>query len=131
MTYRRGASFQTKLKPLFPGYIFVAQKRFSGQFHKISNTRGVARIVRFGSNPTPVPSTIMEQLFARCDKKSVFRPIVSLDVGDDVKIAQGSLTGSIGKIIKIEPNHRVHLIFRFMGQESTLEIDLADVAPTA
>lgn len=130
MTYRRGASFQTQIKPLFPGYIFVAQKRLSGQWHKVDNTRGVARIVRLGSNPTPVPSTIMEQLFARCDKTSVFRPIVSLDVGDDVRITQGSLTGSIGKIVKIEPNQRVHLLFHFMGQESTLEIDSADVVPT-
>ena len=109
--------------------MFVAQNPCAGRWQKINNTRGVARLVCFSAEPTPVPLTIMNQLFLCCDETSVFKQSSSLVVGDDVKITQGSLTGSIAKIIKIEPNQRVHLLFQFIGQASTLEIDAADLAP--
>lgn len=131
MTNRQNLTFRTKTRPLFPGYIFVAQNHLSSQLHKVNNTRGVARIVRLSNEPTSVPTSIMRQLFACCDETSVFQQSALLNVGEDVKIIQGSLTGSIAKIIKIEPSQRVHLLFHFMGQESTLEIDVAGVVPVS
>lgn len=129
VTRRRGTTFQTKLKPLFPGYIFVAQDPFAAQWRKINNTRGVARLVCLGAGPTPVPPTIMSQLFERCDATGIFQQSVNLVSGDNVKISQGPFSGTIGKIIEIEPNQRVHLLFDFMGQTSKLELDITGVAP--
>ena len=129
VTRRRGVTFQTKLKPLFPGYIFVAQNPFAGQWRKINNTRGVARLVSLGAGPTPVPPTIMNQLFERCDATGIFQQSVNLVTGDNVKISQGPFSGTIGKIIEIEPDQRVHLLFNFMGQTSKLELDITAVAP--
>lgn len=131
VTNRRGTVFKKQLKPLFPGYIFVAQNSSLGQWHKINNTRGVARLVCFGAEPSPVPSTIMHQLFDFCDSTSVFKQTSSLLEGNEVKITQGSLTGSIAKIIKIEPNMRVHLLFHFMGQASTLKLHAETLAPVS
>ena len=61
VTFRKGAAFQTKLRPLFPGYMFVAQKPTSSNWHKINNTRGVVRLVTLTAEPTPVPPIIMNQ----------------------------------------------------------------------
>lgn len=131
LTRRKGAAFETKLLPLFPGYIFVSQEPAAGQWRKINNTRGVARLVCLAADPTPVPQTIMDQLFARCDTTSVFQQSANLVAGDDAKITQGPFAGSIGKIIDIAPDQRVHLLFNFMGQKSTLTIDGAAVISTS
>jgi len=87
--------------------------------------------VRLAAEPTPVPPTIMDQLFARCDATGVFQQSATLVAGDDAKITQGPFAGAIAKIIEIDPNQRVHLLLDFMGQTSTLTIDAAGVAPTS
>ena len=130
LTRRKGNTFQTQLRPLFPGYIFVAQVPTAGQWRKINNTWGVARLVRLAAEPTPVPPKIMEELFACCNASGIFQQPTNLVVGDRAKITQGPFAGAIGKIIEVDPNQRVQLIFDFMGQTSTLMIDATEVTPT-
>ena len=48
LTKRKSISFQAQVRPLFPGYMFVAQNPNAGQWRKINNTRGVARLVCLG-----------------------------------------------------------------------------------
>ena len=131
LTIRKGTTFKTFLRPLFPGYIFVAQGLAADQWRKINNTRGVTRVVRLDEKPTPVPATIMDQLFARCDATGVFKRSATLVAGDDAKITQGPFVDAIAKIIEIDPKQRVHLLLDLMGQTSTLTIDAADIAPTS
>lgn len=130
LTRRNGTGFKMTARPLFPGYIFVALDPVAGPWRKINNTRGVARLVCFAEAPTPVPSVIMEQLFAHCDATGIFNQSASLNIGDDAKITQGPFAGTIGKITEIDPDQRVNLIFDFMGQKSTLTIDSASVIST-
>ena len=87
--------------------------------------------MRRAVEPTPVPLTIMEQVVARRDAPGVFQQSATLIAGDDAKITQGPFAGAIAKIIEIDPNQRVHLLFELMGQKSTLTIDAAGVAPTS
>ena len=129
LTLPKRHAFQTKFRPLFPGYIFVAQNPSTGQWSKINNTRGVARLVRLAAEPIPVPAKIMHQLFERCDGTGVFQPIMNLVTGDDAKISQGPFAGTIGKIIDIDPGQRVHLLLDFMGQKSTLTVDSEGISP--
>ena len=131
LTRRKGTGFQTRLRPLFSGYMFVAQHPNSGQWRKINNTRGVARLVCLAAEPTPVPTTIMDQLFARCDTTGVFQQSARLVVGDNAKITQGPFAGAVAKIVEIDPKLRVHLLLDFMGQTSTFQIDAANIMPTA
>lgn len=131
LTRRNDAAFQTRLRPLFPGYIFVAQDPTAGQWRKINNTRGVARLVCFAAKPTPVPLTIMEQLFEQCDATGVFQQCTNLVAGNNAKITQGPFVDSIGTIIDIDPEQRVNLLLDFMGQKSTLTIDSTSVMPTS
>ena len=131
LTFRKGISFQTRSRPLFPGYMFVAQNPDAGQWRKINNTRGVARLVCLGADPTPMPRIIMKQLFKHCDGNGVFQQSVNLFVGDNVKISQGPFFGTIGKIIEIEPNQRVYLLLDLLGQKSKMRIDSRSITPIA
>jgi transcriptional antiterminator RfaH len=129
LTYRKGNAFQTQVRPLFPGYMFVGQDPAAGQWRKINNTRGVARLVSITSSPTPVPSAIMKQLFEQCDTTDIFQQGVKLVTGDNVKITQGPFIGAMGKIMEIEPSQRVHLLLDIMGQKSRLTIDGDGLTP--
>lgn len=129
LTNRKGNGFQTRIRPLFPGYMFVAQDPDAGQWRKINSTRGVARLVCLAAGPTPLPLFIMDQLFERCDAEGVFQQSVNLITGDNVKISQGPFSGMIGKIIEIEPSQRVHLLLDFLGRKSRLAIDSRGVTP--
>lgn len=130
LTQRKGGSFKTRLCPLFPGYIFVSQDPDAGQWRKINNTRGVARLVRLGAKPTPVPRSIMDQLFGRCDARGVFQQNATLIAGDNATIIHGPFAGTIARIVDVGPNQRLQLLLNIMGQISTLKIDAAGVART-
>lgn len=129
LTNRKGVWFQTRIRPLFPGYIFVAQDPDAGQWRKINSTRGVARLVCLAADPTPVPHIIMNQLFERCDVNGLFQQSVNIVTGDNVKISQGPFSGMIGKIIEIEPSQRIHLLLDFLGQKSKITIDGKGITP--
>ena len=49
-TSRRNGRFVTTVKPLFPGYLFVALDTSAGGWHRVNNTYGVTRLVSFAGN---------------------------------------------------------------------------------
>lgn len=61
-----------KIKPLFPGYLFV-KLDYNKKYWKINYTVGVLRIVRFNSESLPfLPLTYFEEIKKRCDKDDLF-----------------------------------------------------------
>lgn len=50
---------------LFPGYLFIRLDRQLDNWYPIRSTRGVARVVAFGGEPTPVKDELIEQLRQR------------------------------------------------------------------
>ena len=73
ITKRKANQFQTILRPLFPGYLFVQLDSLAGQWRKINNTRGVARLVQLGANPCPLPDAVIAALLERCDAEHVLQ----------------------------------------------------------
>ena len=114
------------LRPLFPGYLFVQIDPLAGDWRKINNTRGVARLVQFGADSCPVPDTVIAALFERCDADHVLQDPGVLRVGKQARISKGPLSGLIAEIINIEPHSRVHLLLDIMGQATNIS-----VAPSA
>jgi transcriptional antiterminator RfaH len=128
-TRRKPSKFQTILRPLFPGYIFISLELNSVLWRKIKSTRGVTRVVRFGREPSQVPSEIIKELFAYCDTDGVFQREEKFVIGNNIQIKKGPLAGAIGSIIDIDPKKRVQILFDFMGQTSKLTIDASVLNP--
>lgn len=120
LTKRKAQTFQNPSCPLFPGYVFVALDTESGDWQKISNTRGVVRLVRFGQYPSPVPTIVMQSLFASCNDDNTFYPREVLKPGDEIQVIRGPLTGFSAKISDTNPHKRVYLLLEIMGQKSTI-----------
>ena len=72
-TKRKGKIFQRQVCPLFAGYLFVHLNPDQAQWRQVNSTRGVARLVCLGEEPSVVPESIVAALMARCDEQNVLR----------------------------------------------------------
>ena len=129
ITKRKAKRFQTILRPLFPGYLFVQLDPLAGHWRKINNTRGVARLVQLGANPCPVPDSIIAALLERCDADHVLQKPGKLEVGQKAQILKGPFSGLIAEIIEVEPDTRVHLLLDLMGRATQLSVSPSIVVP--
>ena len=129
ITRRKAKQFQTRLCPLFPGYLFVQLDPLAGHWRKINSTRGVARLVQMGADPCPVPDRVIEALLERCDADHVLRDPGALEVGNQARISEGPLSGFVAEIIEIEPDSRVHLLLDIMGQATHITVAPSTIIP--
>jgi transcriptional antiterminator RfaH len=72
-------------KPLFPNYIF-ARFKASELLHKVSFTRGVQSVVRFGGCPTAIDDEIINLIRSRRDEDGFIRIGEEFLPGDKVII---------------------------------------------
>ena len=133
-TKRKGKIFQRQIRPLFPGYLFVQIDPNQGLWRQVNNTRGVARLVRLGAEPSVVPNEIVEALMTRCDKKSILRQTSEtqsslLHAGKQAQVTQGPFSGFISTISDIEPNNRINILIEIMGQTTKVVINAGALQP--
>jgi transcriptional antiterminator RfaH len=133
-TKRKGKIFQRQIRPLFPGYLFVELNPDQGPWRRVNNTRGVARLVRLGAEPSVVPNSIVKALMIRCDEQSILRQTGQphsnqLDVGNQAQVMQGPLSGFVATVIDIEPSNRINILIEIMGQTTKVAIDADALQP--
>lgn len=118
VTARRRGKFMTALRPLFPGYIFVAADAATGQWRPINSTYGVARVVSFGQEPAPVPIAVVNQLMCRCDRSGKLLPPPVLKPGDQVRITSGPFADFVAQIETMVSEQRVWVLLQLMGGQT-------------
>ena len=128
-TKRKGKNFQHQIRPLFPGYLFVQLDAREGPWSKINSTRGIARLVRLGAEPSVVPEAIIAGLMTRCNELGIIQDVGSLVVGDRAQVMQGPFSGFIATIADTEANARIYILLDIMGQATTVSIDAAALTP--
>ena len=112
---RRGA--------LFPGYIFVSLDLSSSTWAKVGNTRGISRLISFGSKlPYPLPRSFIEDLKERVGPDGLLMPEPEVAVGSVVRVADGPFASFIGQIVKLDDDQRAWLLLEFLGQQSKVGI---------
>ncbi len=89
---RKSVSRQGKLvssvRPLFPSYLFVLPKEGCDQI-TLQFLPGVRGLVRFGTEPAPVPRSVIEELQWRCAQGPIDLPSEPLRSGVRVRVTQG------------------------------------------
>ena len=134
ITKRKGKIFHRQIHPLFPGYLFVQIDPDQGPWRQVNSTRGVARLVRLGAEPSMVPNEIVEALMARCDEQSILRQTSEtqsseLQAGNQAKVTQGPFSGFIATISETEPNNRINILIEIMGQTTKVAINAGALQP--
>lgn len=119
-----------KMKNLYPGYVFIEMRMSDEAWFVVRNTPGVTGFIGSsgrGAKPFPVPTEEIEPVLKRLgliDSSMYDR----YQVGDDVRVAHGSLEGTRGRILDIDKNTGlVKLETVFFGRPTELEVDFADI----
>ena len=92
---RRGKRIQVE-EALFPGYLFLnSQPRLTGlTYTSIRSSRGVSKIVGFGTEPINVPEALIEQLKLRENTGLAWAKCEDLpQAGDKINVTEGLFKG--------------------------------------
>ena len=122
VTSRVGSRFMSKARPLFPGYLFVALDAGQGAWRKINSTYGVARIVSFAGQPSPVPHDLVAGLQARCDDAGVWTAASDLAPQDQVTLQKGPFSQFVATVESLVEDQRVWVLIDLMGQRTRINV---------
>ena len=121
---------KTRMKNLYPGYVFVEMIMTDYAWYVVRNTPGVTGFVGSsgkGTKPFPVPREQIEPVLKRMgvvDDAMYDR----YNLGDYVKVIHGALEGTEGKILSINrDNATVEIETLFFGRTTKVEVDFSDI----
>jgi len=117
-TRRTNGKFITRMRPLFPGYIFVALDPARGGWRAVNSTTGITRLVCLGTEPTPVPGGSVSELMRRCDLDGKLLPPQDIGTGDRVVMSGGPFADFVATIQSVSPDRRVHVLIELMGAQT-------------
>jgi transcriptional antiterminator RfaH len=122
-TVQRNGKFVPRIRPLFPGYLFVAIDPARGSWRTVNSTYGISRLVSFGGDPAAVPPDLVAELQLRCDSEGLLLPPPALKPGDAVVVRSGPLADFVASIEEFTPDKRVWILLEIMGGKTRVAID--------
>ena len=121
---------KTRMKNLYPGYVFVEMIMTDYAWYVVRNTPGVTGFVGSsgkGTKPFPVPREEIEPVLKRMgmvDESMYDR----YNVGDLVKVIHGPLEGTEGNILSINrETGAVEVETVFFGRSTKVEVDFSEI----
>ncbi len=124
--WRRGMSNGTSA-PLFPGYVFC---QFDPHMRlPVLVTPGVIAVVGRGRTPIPVEDSEIEAIQRVVSSGFQAIPWPYLEVGQQVRIQNGALSGIEGILTSIRGTRRIVVSVSLLCRSVALEIDRSDVCP--
>lgn len=122
-TRQRNGRFVTSMRPLFPGYIFVAFDVAHGFWRTVNSTYGITRLVSFGKEPTAVPLDLVSKLLLRSDATGKLLPAKLLKPGDQVTLTKGPFANFVAEVEKIAPDRRIWVLMEVIGGQNRVAVD--------
>lgn len=127
-TVRRAGRLVARRTPLFPGYVFVQFDAGAPGWGAIDSTRGVARLIRSGSQrPAGMPPPLMAGLLARCDGDDHLQLEPELARGDQVRIVSGPFASLVATIEDMTRDDRLRLLADLMGRATAVTVPASAV----
>jgi len=127
-TRRRAGRFVRDMRPLFPGYLFVAFDPATSAWRAINSTYGISRLVAFGGRvPAAVPHDLVAGLMARCDESGLLLPPQVLKPGDNVHVLSGPFAQFVATVDGLAPQQRVWVLLDILGSQTRVSVDVAQL----
>ena len=123
VTKHKHNRYVSELRPLFPGYMFVAFDPESGPWKQINSTVGVSKLVSFGHHPAPIPLDLISGLMARCSPGGKLLPPNQLNKGDAVQLLTGPFANYVAKVETIDADQRVWVLMELMGRVTPISVE--------
>ena len=118
-------------EPLFPRYVFIrARNPETAPWAAVRSTRGVLKLVRFGTQMAQVPNTLIAALQQQIQKREAL-----FAKGDTLKIVGGAFSGMEAEVEKMmrAPNGemRVLVLLEILSKPQKLAFPVRDVEKIA
>jgi transcriptional antiterminator RfaH len=130
--WRHARKAQDVLRPLFPGYVFIAIDPTQNRFRPILSTVGIRTLVRFGGSLGLLPHRFVESL--RCQETdgavSISYPPSSFAPGDNVRLCNGPFEGLIATVLAVEEHARLQILMHLLNRGVRVRVPTNSVAPT-
>ena len=121
---------KTRMKNLYPGYVFVEMIMTDYAWYVIRNTPGVTGFVGSsgkGTKPFPIPREQIEPVLKRMGEIDADM-FDRYSVDDYVKVIHGPLEGTEGRILSINRDTKVvELETIFFGRSTKVEVDFSEI----
>ena len=121
---------KTRMKNLYPGYVFVEMIMTDYAWYVVRNTPGVTGFVGSsgkGTKPFPVPREQIEPVLKRMGEIDADM-FDRYSVDDYVKVIHGPLEGTEGRILSINRDTKVvELETIFFGRSTRVEVDFSEI----
>lgn len=126
LTGARGS--KEMLRPLFPGYMFVALPAQS-RWRPLLSTYGVRRVLLTGDAPSHLEADFVAALKAREIEGVIARPAAPYSVGQSISITDGPFEGLVARIVGLEDRDRVAVLLEMLGKPARAIFDTRSIAP--
>ena len=129
--WRHARRVREVLRPLFPGYVFIAIDQGPQRWRPILSTLGIRTLVRFGDSLGVLPHRFVESLRS-CETDgavSICYPHTSYAPGDKVRLCDGPFDGVIATVLAVEEPARLQILMHLLNRGVRVRIPTSSVAP--
>ncbi len=119
--YWKKGRVEKRLRPLFPGYIFV-HIVLDEEYYKVKWTPGVKRLISFGGRPIPLKDEIVDFMKGVVNREGVVSR-EKLKKGCKVRVKSGPFKDLIGIIEnEVSPAGRVKILMELVNYSARVEL---------
>jgi len=127
----KGGKKSTKVRKLYPGYVFIQAKLFGEDgnlinkpWYFVKETTGVIGFVG-GDRPAALRQSEIDEIYARIEAASGKEvPKVQYSVGEEVKITDGAFASLTGRIDEIDPDRgKLKVSVSIFGRFTPVELE--------
>ena len=125
---RRGRRVQRK-KKYFPSYILVKMEMSKELYHMIKNIQKVTGFLGTTGNPARVSDKEIDKILGNIKEGSLVpEPVVSFDIGEQVKVCEGPFASFTGLVEEVdEEKSRLKVSVSIFGRPTPIELEYNQV----
>ena len=125
---RRGRRVQRK-KKYFPSYILVKMEMNKELYHMIKNIQKVTGFLGTAGNPARVSDKEIDKILGNIKEGSLVpEPVVSFDIGEQVKVCEGPFASFTGLVEEVdEEKSRLKVSVSIFGRPTPIELEYNQV----
>ena len=125
---RRGRRVQRE-KKYFPSYILVKMEMNKELYHMIKNIQKVTGFLGTTGNPARVSDKEIDKILGNIKEGSLVpEPVVSFDIGEQVKVCEGPFASFTGLVEEVdEEKSRLKVSVSIFGRPTPIELEYNQV----
>jgi transcription antitermination factor NusG len=115
--------------PLFPGYTFVRLVYTPDRRVRVLQTHGVVDFVGTHGRGSPIPDKQIQDVKTLLNNKVPFKNLLSLQVGQKVRVRGGSIDGVEGVLVARRGQRRLVIFIEPIQRSLSIDLEGYDVVP--